>query len=302
MILIFGSNGYLGSAITRALDDQGMTWQAGTIDAHFPSRFADLVEQITDADPDFVINAAAFIPPNSVYDCEESPLETVRGNYLLPVELAHACQICEVTLVHISTGCLFQGDNGVKGWSEEDAPQLTWDQHPGIYLASKHAAELVVAANPDNYIFRVRLLFDQFDHPRNLLTKMANFHWICSWDNSLTNRTQAAGHMVELLMKNAHPGIYHLTNPGAISSEELSKMVRISRGINGNPEFESPEEFQLRYPKTIKSNCVLSCQKLEKALGHEIMTVHESVEFSLNNWTSSTHVYRTHPLPHLPIQ
>jgi len=286
MILIFGSHGYLGSAITHAMKERNMSYVSGKVHPHASSRFDNLVNQICEFDPDFVINTAAFIPPNSVYQCEEFPLETVRGNFLLPVELAHACQVCEVPLVHISTGCLFQGDNDGQGWSETDAPQLTWDQQPGIYLSSKHASETVVAAHSDNYVFRVRLLFDHFDHPRNLLTKMARFTSICRWNNSLTNRTDAARNLIELLQKNAHPGIYHLGNPGAISSEEIFDRLRDIRGINSDPDFVDPEVFQQCFPKTTKSNCVLSCAKLENALGRKVMDVRGSVELALKNWTA----------------
>jgi dTDP-4-dehydrorhamnose reductase len=165
---------------------------------------------------------------------------------------------------------------------------LTWNQQPGIYLSSKHAAENVVAAHPENYVLRVRLLFDQFDHPRNLLTKMRKFTSICRWENSLTNRTEAARNLIELLEKNAQPGIYHLTNPGSISSDEIVSMMREILGFKSDAKFIDPEDLQLRFPKTTKSNCVLSCQKLEKALGREITPARESVELALKNWTRLT--------------
>ena len=222
--------------------------------------------------PDLVVNAAAYIPASGrVTHCDEHKSETIEGNVIFPQIVSHACELSNVPLIHLSTGCLF---DEAKEYEETDAPTRGWDGYCGTYVGTKLLAEKLVLKHPQTYVLRVRLPFDEVDHPRNYISKLASFPTVFDHVNSLTHRGDFAKAALDLFEIGAEPGIYHMVNPGQVSVRTLL-MGMLSRSIISKcPEIEENPPVK---------GTLLSTAKL-LATGVKIRHIDEAMAESLDNW------------------
>lgn len=282
MILVWGASGYMGTAFCDELERRRLPFiraKRGGI--------STIMDTVAFASLKLVINTAACVKTPSV-DCnEDAKAETMLGNLALPTMIACACQERDLPLIHVSTACLYQGRNHGKGWSETDPPQLTMDTGAGVYVASKELAERVVSKYDNAYICRMRLPFDEYSHPRNLLTKLASFETVVDETQSLTHRGDFAKACLDLFEKRAPFGIYNVTSPGDVDYRWVCEQINHFR-FNGKKQFRfvSPSEFDTYTARTIKSRCSLSCEKL-LSTGVKMRSVQDAVLDSLSNWRES---------------
>jgi dTDP-4-dehydrorhamnose reductase len=175
-ILLLGATGYIGSAFRQEIERRNLkavVWQRST--GWDYSNRAMLRRAINDWKPKFLINCAAFVKDGVVDNCEDDKAQTLGTNLALPVMLSEECQRAGVTLLHVSTGCLFNGDNGGKGWSETDEPQLSFSTKCGVYVGAKELAERLIRPYEKHYICRIRLPFDRYDFHRNYISKLMRY-------------------------------------------------------------------------------------------------------------------------------
>ena len=79
-------------------------------------------------------------------------------------------------------------------------------------------------------------------------------------------------------------GIYNVTNPGFVSTREVTAAIEKYLKRHKPFEFwESDEEFYRLGAKTPRSNCVMDTTKILSA-GVKIRPVGEAVEASLRDW------------------
>src|SRR3989338_7363834 len=112
-ILIIG-NGFVGARCHAAWSDSVLS--SDTIST------TDDVRAILDREqPDAVLNAAGVRGRPNVDWCETHQVETMKGNVMLPLMIAEACQERGVYLLHIGSGCIFYGDSphADKAWRED---------------------------------------------------------------------------------------------------------------------------------------------------------------------------------------
>ena len=100
-ILIFG-NGYIGQRCNNAWDDAVLSTKR-------IQSVEDALEEIQREQPDVVLNAAGVKGKPNVDWCDDHQIETIRGNTVMPLQLADACQQAGVYLLHIGSGCIFYG-------------------------------------------------------------------------------------------------------------------------------------------------------------------------------------------------
>lgn len=266
MILIFGSTGYMGSAIVQECIKRGIKVQSGQ-----RARFGDVVDQIRQCQASLVINSAAFIPNPTVDACKDHPEETICGNVLWPQLLARACDNFDIPIMHLSTGCLFDEQ---REYSEEHIPTRGWDGYCGFYVGTKLLAEKLVREYPKHYILRLRLPFDEIDHPRNYLTKLTKFERVFDHVNSLTHRGDFAKWVLDLWDKNAWFGTYHCVNTGQIGARDIVHLMRLKGLIDHEPTIENS-------PGTTGAR--LSTAKLAAEIGKPRL-VHDAVADAVQNW------------------
>ncbi len=217
-------------------------------------------------DAKLVINAAAFVPKPSVDLCKNDPVRTIMGNVIFPTLIASACRVNNTPLIHFSTGCLYDDK---KEYSEADEPTRDLTGYCGLYLASKLAAEKSVWDYQPAYVLRIRLPFDEQDHPQNYLSKLRKYPEIWNHTNSLSHRGDCVKAALDLWEKKAPYGIYNLVNPGCITAATIINMW----GLADKKLTLGPVD-----------GTRLSTDKLAAA-GIEMRHVHDAVQHALENWT-----------------
>ena len=172
MIILFGSTGYIGSEFKRQLEELKLPFFCWTNSSK--TTFADLEKWYDDAGYPFigtVINAAGYTGKPNVDACEKNKEDTLHGNVLWPQILTNWCTLNDIVLGHVSSGCIYQGrrDDG-KPFTEEDAPNFTWEKNNGsFYSGTKAIGEKVVSKWNKSYVWRLRIPFEENNNSRNYI-------------------------------------------------------------------------------------------------------------------------------------
>jgi len=315
MILLLGSGGYIGQAFAHELRDRGREFFAPSRKECEYTRFSTLLKLLRERRPEFVVNSAGYTGKPNVDACEIARADTLQGNTLFPQTLAHACAVENIPWGHVSSGCIFAGarvtQHGVtrvekdltrpeireifikspqtfSGFNEADVPNFSFRDGPcSFYSGTKALGEEAISGIGNSYIWRLRIPFDQFDNPRNYLSKIQNYSKVYENINSLSHRGDFVRACLDLWDKRAPFGIYNVTNPGALATSQV--VEKIKSILNPNRPFEfwqSDEEFYKIAAKTPRSNCIMDVSKL-LAAGVAIRPVEDALEDSLRNWTKA---------------
>ena len=130
----------------------------------------------------------------------------------------------------------------------------------------------------------MRIPFDQFDNPRNYLSKIQNYPKVYENVNSLSHRGDFVAACLDLWQKGAPFGIYNVTNPGFVSTRQVVEMIQnILRPARRFEFWADDREFYRQAAKTPRSNCVLDVSKL-LAAGRKLRPVTEALQDSLQHW------------------
>lgn len=269
-ILIFGSKGFMGKRFQKLFPD-----------ALCPSvDIADqtLVEKTLDQEkPDLVINAAGKAGVPNVDWCEDHRLETLRSNVLGPLVLLDACAKRGIYWVHLSSGCIYEGLNGGRGFTEEDIPNFTGS----FYSRTKGWSDQMLkdcSKEAQVLILRLRMPFDASDDPRNLIMKLKKYKTVLDEKNSITSIDDFFA-ATEKLIEKKKTGIYNITNPGLSSPFEI--MTKFKEIVDPSHQFERLDLSGLSgVVKAGRSNCLLSTEKLASE-GIELRPIHEAVDATL---------------------
>jgi dTDP-4-dehydrorhamnose reductase len=272
--LIFGQ-GWLGRRLHAELP--GSLLSGARIDDPL-----DVRSVLDNHEPDTVINCAGKSGHPNVDWCEDHPLQVARSNTIGPLVLAQECAYIGARLIHLGSGCIFQGEGA--GEASHAAP-------PSVYARSKYAADLALMHLPNVAIVRLRMPFDGVPHPRNLITKLAAYRRVINEPNSLTCVTDFVHVIRELVMRPAATGIFHAVNPGTMHHAVLLELYReIVDPSHGAVEWITTAElYSSGLAKAPRSNAVIANTRLP-ALGIYMRPVMEALRFDLAE-------YRTHFAP-----
>jgi dTDP-4-dehydrorhamnose reductase len=312
MILLLGASGYIGKAFTSELQRRKLPFTPLARKELNYTRFDVLSKFLEKSKPEFVINAAGYTGKPNVDACESAKADTLAGNTLLPQTIAHACAAVGIPWGHVSSGCIFTGAkvtmNGrtrvekdlirpdlhelvektplaIHGFTETDRPNFTFRDPPcSFYSGTKALGEEAIADIGQNYIWRLRIPFDEFDGARNYLSKIQRYAKVYDNVNSVSHRGDYVRACLDLLERRASFGTYNVTNPGFVTTRRVVEMIQKILKPKHKFEFwQGDEEFYRSGVKALRSNCVLDVSKL-LAAGVKIRPVMEAVEDSLRNW------------------
>jgi 3,5-epimerase/4-reductase len=248
-ILVFGAKGFMGGLFLEAF-----TGSVGS--------FADIADQsavraaLQEVKPDVVVNAAGKTGKPNVDWCEDHKEETVRANVTGPLILLEECTKIGARLVHLSSGCIYAGDNGGRGFSEEDAPNFDGS----FYARTKAWSDQILKEFPV-LLLRIRMPFDGSLHPRTLVGKLAKYSRVLDERNSITYVPDFIDAAKQLIEK-GKTGIYNVTNPGTISPYEIMSLYK--EVVDPSHSFERLTVVNLgEVVKAGRSNCTLSTARLE---------------------------------------
>lgn len=281
MIVILGASGYIGSAFAAELNRRHFKFESPPRKWLNYCRYDVLHHYLSTLRPDFLINCAGYTGKPNVDECEQHKVETLVGNVLLPQTISHVCQSLKIPWAQISSGCIY---NGAGPYSEADAPNFTFREKSSVYAASKAMAEEIIRQDGGQvYVWRLRIPFDEFDGPRNYLSKLQRYPKVYEATNSLSHRGDFVKACLDLWEARSPFGIYNVTNPGSISTKEIVAMIQAKLSDRPFFFFKDDTEFYSTAAVAPRSNCTLDVSKL-LASGVRMRTIHEAVENSLKNW------------------
>ncbi|MEP6663282.1 MAG: sugar nucleotide-binding protein, partial [Verrucomicrobiota bacterium] len=200
MILLLGATGHVGQAFSNELRRRGQPFIPLTRSAIDYTQFEVLFDYVRKIKPSFLINAAGYTGRPNIDACEVERKDTLQANALFPQNVAKVCRITNTPWGHVSSASIYAGtkvlDNGrVRTqrdindpetaqavmdrpedffyFTEKDEPNFSFRHGPcNFYSGTKALAEETLRDFGDNYIWRPGVVFDEFDGPRNFLTKL----------------------------------------------------------------------------------------------------------------------------------
>jgi len=292
-ILLLGGSGYVGTAFQSYLRGRRIAFRnVSRREVDYTDR-ETLVGLLRDERPDFLINAAGYTGKPNVDACEADKAATLLGNAVLPGVIREACGETGTTWGHVSSGCVFSGRHpSGRGFDEEDEPNFSFRRGPcSFYSGTKALGEELLAGAENCYVWRLRIPFDESVSPRNYLVKVMAYPRLLEAENSISHLGEYVRACFELWEKEAEPGVYNVTQPGAITTPQVVSWIREEserRRAGGLADpfpaefdfFRSEEEFMRLAAKTPRSNCVLETGKV-LAAGIALTPAEEAVKRSL---------------------
>jgi len=312
MIILLGATGYMGQQLATTLRERGLAFLAPARPQVDYTRFDVLLDYLRASKAEFLINAAGYTGKPNVDACETDWAGTFQGNTLFPAAVAHACATVGIPFGHVSSGCIFAGAKiltggqmrvekdlsqprlqsllqenrgAFHGFTETDEPNFSFRQPPcSFYSGTKALGEEAIKDMDRIYIWRLRIPFDQYDNPRNYLSKLQNYPKVYQNVNSLSHRADFAAACLDLWLRRAPFGIYNVTNPGFVTSTQVVEMIqKILKPGRSFDFWKNDEEFYRSAAKTPRSNCILDVSKL-LAAGVAMRPVERALSESLDQW------------------
>ena len=266
-ILIFGGNGFMGQNIA-ALYPGSHPVGVDIADSQAVTRALDEIR------PDIVINCAGKTGRPNIDWCEDHKIETLRSNVTGALVVLEECMKRNLYLVHFSSGCIYEGDKGGEGFTEEDPPNYL-----GSYYSRTKAWIDQIMRDFPVLTLRMRMPFDGSLSDRNLIMKLRKYSRVLTEPNSITHLPDFFRAMTALIAKRA-TGIYNIVNEGMISPFEI--MTRYRERVAPSHTFEPLLLDHLgEVAKAGRSNCRLSAAKL-RSQGIQMPPVHDAIEKALD--------------------
>lgn len=288
LILILGT-GYVAQSFGRHLSKQDRRYVMLSRSQTDYTRFSNLRSVLADLRPDLLINAAGFIGKPNVDQCELHKHDSLMANTVFVETVANACEATGTAWAQICSGCVYQGfkDPVAKtGWTEDDPPNFSFDSGPCSWYSGCKAASEEIVKRAGAYGWRLRIPFNQIDHPRNYLTKLQHYPKLLDVANSLSHLDEFASVCIALWNLRTDPGIYNITNPGWITTREVVEIIRQALGRGSADYFQNEQEMYSEGYATVKrSSCVLDTCKVAAA-GIKMRPVAEAIQYSLTNWAN----------------
>ncbi len=307
MVVLLGSTGYVGQLFGKYFDRKGIAWTGIRGRAFDLARKDAVLQTLRESRATRVVNCAGYTGKPNVDACELDKGNCLDGNAVLPGAIREICADLGIPWGHVSSGCIFSGERpGGGGWREDDAPNFSFRSPPcSFYSGTKALGEEVLGwressnanedwpkwiheSEPEGFVWRLRIPFDEIDSPRNYLSKVQRYENLLQARNSLSQLEDFITACWACFEEQVPFGIYNVTNPGSVTTSEVVDLV-VKHGVNNKDYkfFESEDEFMAKAAKTPRSNCVLDTTKLQNA-GIRMRPVQEALDWSLQNWVKET--------------
>ena len=282
MYVILGKNGYIAEAMIKELKSRNLphvAWSRADVDY---TNLTELKYNLYILGDDLhVINCAGYIGKPNVDACELAKADCIEGNVLLPAMLAQLCNENKYDFTQISSGCIYGGYE--KDFTEDDAPNFDF-QNGSFYSGTKALAEKVVLQNnPNSYVFRLRIPFDECESPRNYLTKLLSYDTLLDAENSISHRADFAKYSIDLIEQGVPKGIYNIANKGSVTTKHVTELFKLHKLSNKEFIFFTNLDAFMSEITAPRSNCVLDTSKIEQYIN--IRTAEEALIDSIVNYT-----------------
>jgi len=268
-LLVFGSKGFFGHQFLEEFPGA----IGSTVDI---ANATDVERELDEHKPDIVINAAGKTGRPNIDWCEDHKLETIHSNVTGPMVILKECGDRGIYWVHLGSGCIYTGDNGGKGFSEEDTPNFSGS----FYSRTKTWIDRMLNEFTDQgiLVLRLRMPFDGSTEDRNLISKLKKYDQVLDAQNSMTYLPDFFV-TVKKLTEERHTGVFNMVNPGSISPYEIMQLYK--EVVDPSHQFSRLSlEGLSTVAKAGRSTCILNSDKLMQA-GIHMRPVKEAVDESL---------------------
>ena len=275
-ILILG-NGYIGGELFIRLTTLGhnvILVGRKDLDYHNQNIFK---KYLLNNNVDTVINCSGFTGRPNVDEGEIKKELCWDLNVNLPLQITQTCNSVGVKMIHISSGCIYNGYD--KDYTETDAPNFGLFDFSSFYSKTKHAFE-TLSRDKTLKILRIRMPITNDSNDRNFIKKILKYDNLIDFRNSKTHIPDLAN-VVDNLLKVDRLGfwrgqdIYNVVNPDPLTTREVCKIMKMSGKENKNWKFVNMEDLDIKAPR---SNCVLDGSKLDSI--YKMRTEREIIEES----------------------
>ena len=283
-ILIYGSKGWIGQQFVKLLSDLKINFIQGNARI---DNFTDLTFEIETVQPTHIISFIGrthgkiddeIISTIDYLEKSGKLEENIRDNLFSPISLAILCMKKNIHLSYFGTGCIFTYDKDedpfgeeINGFDENSLPNFFGSSYS---IVKGFTDRLMHFFNENVLNIRIRMPITGEQHPRNFITKITNYEYICSTPNSMSVLPELLPLVIDMIQKN-HVGTINLTNPGLISHNEILAMFRDIVDPNFTWKNFSKEE-QNKILASDRSNNYLDTSKLQK-MYPKIKNIKESV-------------------------
>ncbi len=264
-VLITGSKGQVGSELQALSSNYDYTYFFADRDSLDINNEANLRRYIQTHQIDTIINCAAY----TAVDKAETEQEIANAiNHLAVKTLAQLAKEYLITLIHISTDYVFNGQN-FKPYTEEDPTDPK-----GVYGKTKCGGEKALQAiNPENtIIIRTSWVYSSFgaNFVKTMLRlgkEKESLGVIFDQVGTPTYARDLAQTILDIIpkIKNKNVEIYHYSNEGVLSwfdfAKEIMRMTKLSCTINPIETKEYPT------PASRPHYSLLSKSKIKRDFG-----------------------------------
>ncbi len=286
MILLLGGSGYVGEAFQKLLTKRGIVFASIARHDCDYSQPETLRELIRKTKPHFLINSAGYTGKPNVDGCELDKENCLLGNSVLPGVVARVCAEEKLLWGHVSSGCIYTGAHlDGSGFTEEETPNFSFrTNNCSFYSGTKALGEEILLSYPECYVWRLRMPFNEFDGPRNYITKLMRYEKIVEFTNSLSHLDEFVSACWETWERRVPFGIYNVVNPGPVTTKGVVEHI-VKAGISNKKFqfFKDEAEFMKVAAKAPRSNCVLDGSKLLRC-GIKMSDGYEAVDRALKIW------------------
>jgi dTDP-4-dehydrorhamnose reductase len=227
-VFVTGAGGQIGHEVATRFDRQDHHHVVAADHATLDVADRDAVLQaITATGPDVVVHCAAW---TAVDACEGDRDRAFRVNALGTRHVAEACARAGAHLVSISTDYVFDG--------EQAEPYVEWDRpNPrSIYGRSKLASEVEALARAGATVVRTSWVCGAYGvNMVKTILRLAGEHDTLSFVDDQRGHPSFADDlaiMLERLAVDRRPGVFHVTNQGAVSWYEFAREVLEAAGLD----------------------------------------------------------------------
>ena len=233
--LIFGHKGWIGSMVINLLNKQKIGFVCAS------SRADDKIaveEEIIKHSPTHIMSFigrthgitedGTKYPTIDYLEQKGKLKENIRDNIFAPMVLGLLCKKYNIHFTYLGTGCIFDYDtthlfgNEQTGFNENDIPNYFNSSYSTV---KGYTDQLMHLLEDDCLNLRIRMPINDKLDPRNFITKILNYEYICSIPNSMTVLDDLLPCAVEMAI-NKETGTINLTNPGVITHNEILEMYR----------------------------------------------------------------------------
>lgn len=227
-ILLLGATGMFGTAVEAACERNNIDCIGLGHSRLDIKNFKNAEKLIDEHSFDVLINSIAVIGMNI---CQNNPVEVFDVNSFAVYHLARYCQLKEITFVQLSSHAVFDGlKDGY--YTEQDLPAPL-----NIYSSSKYLAEVFAASFcQKHYVVRCPTMFGPRRNKNlgfvdKIVEKIRNKEELRIADDkidSMTYALDAAEQLLDMLVRKAPYGTYHLANAGMASYYDfVHELVRL---------------------------------------------------------------------------